>query len=79
MEQLAEGASDPGQLLVSPKSPELAPVMAILEMFSVAFPVFLSVTFIGALVVPTGWAGEVRLVGDSVTAGCPVVLSNTVT
>src|SRR5580693_2250489 len=40
-----------GQLLVSPKSPPLAPVMAMLAMVNGAVPLFVSVTLCAALVV----------------------------
>jgi hypothetical protein len=32
-------------------------------------PVFVSVTFLAALVVKTVWSGKVKLVGENVTAG----------
>jgi hypothetical protein len=40
-----------------------------LLMLSVAFPVFVSVTLWGLLLVPTAWAGKVKEVGERLTAG----------
>ena len=56
MVQLAPAATLAPQVFVCEKSPLLAPVMAMPEPLkvSVAFPVFVSVMFCEALVVPTG-------------------------
>jgi len=40
-----------------------------LEIESEAFPVLVSLTFCAALVVPGAWLANVRLAGESVTAG----------
>ena len=53
------------QVLVSLKSP----LAAILEMFRVAVPVFVSVTTLAALVVLRSWVANVRLVLDNCTFG----------
>ena len=44
-----------GQVLVSEKSPLFVPVTEMLEIVSVALPVFVKVTFIVLLPVPTSW------------------------
>lgn len=60
---------------VSPKSEGFVPVTAIALIESGAPPEFVSVTFCVGLVVPTTCPANVRLVGDSVTAGAvPVPL-----
>ena len=46
------------------------PVTAMLLMVRVPVPVFVSVTVWALLVVKTTWVEKVRLVGESVTAGC---------
>jgi hypothetical protein len=75
--QLAFGASalgEIGQLLVCPK---LA-LAAMLEIVRLAVPLFVSVTVCAGLVVVSGCAAKLRLVGDSVTAGAtPVPLRGT--
>jgi hypothetical protein len=53
IEQFAAAASVAPQGFVSEKSPLLAPPTAMLVMFSVAVPVFVSVTFCGAPAVLT--------------------------
>ena len=66
-----------GQLFVCEKSPLLAPVIAMLEIVSAAFPLFVTVTFCDALVLPTGWLAKVSG-ADNVTAGAmPVPVSET--
>ena len=51
--QFAVAATLAPQVFVSEKSPLFAPVMAMLEMFSVAVPLLVSVTFCAALAVVT--------------------------
>jgi hypothetical protein len=51
--------------LVSEKSP----LALMLLMLSVAFPVFVSVTLCGLLLMPTGSTGKVKEVGERLTAG----------
>jgi hypothetical protein len=91
MAHLPPLATDPPQLFVWLKSPPLAPVIMMLLRVSVAVPVFLSVTALAALLVPTAWLENARLVGARVTAdwspvpvsvivcGLPDALSVTVT
>ncbi len=55
--QLFPAATELPQVLVWAKSPGSAPVMVILVMLSVAFPVLVSVTGCAELAVPTSWAG----------------------
>ena len=50
--QLVPSASEVPQLLVCEKSPGFVPVMEIVVIVSVAFPVLLSVTAFGALLEP---------------------------
>jgi hypothetical protein len=59
--QLPPAASEPPQVLVSPKSPGLAPVNAMPLMDKATFPVLFKVTVCAALVVPTFWELKVRL------------------
>src|SRR5439155_12014433 len=49
------GGTDAPQLLVCAKSPLFVPMIAMLEMLRLTFPVFESVTIWEALVVPTFW------------------------
>jgi hypothetical protein len=49
----------------------LVPVTAMLEIDSGAVPVLVNVTDCDALVVPTAWLANVKLVADSDTAGLP--------
>ncbi len=72
MVQLALGASAAGQLLVCANSALFVPVMPTLVMLTVAVPMFVSVTFCVALVVPTFWLPKLTLVGLSVTGPTPV-------
>src|SRR5207249_4739449 len=65
----APAATEVPQLLVCPKSPLLAPVMAMLEMFNVAEPMLLRVTACAALVVPTISFGNPSEDGDKRTTG----------
>jgi hypothetical protein len=51
--QLAVGATEVPQLLVSPKSPPFTPLIAILETWSVPLPVFVRVTLCATLAVPS--------------------------
>ena len=67
--QLALVATELPQVLLWAKSP----LAAMLVIESAAFPVLLSVTLCGALVVFTAWAPKVRLVGERLTAGRFVV------
>ena len=67
--QLAPAATLVPQVLVSEKSP----VVEMLVMLRVAVPVLVSVTVSAALLVPSTVTGKVRLVGESVTAGAPLV------
>ena len=69
MVQLPPAATLVPHVLVCEKSLKLAPTMVIEVMVKVALPVFVSVTFMGLLEVPTAVAGNVRLVGEKVTAG----------
>ena len=47
------------------------PVLTVvLLIVSDPFPVFVSVTVWVGLVVPTTWTAKLRLVGESITAGC---------
>ena len=57
-------------MLVSVKSPALAPAKPMLEMSSVALPGLLSVTDCAALVPPNGVGGKVSAVDDSCSIGC---------
>jgi len=54
MEQLALAATLAPHVLVSAKSPLLAPLMAMLVIVRAAFPLFVRVTFCAAPLVPTG-------------------------
>ena len=56
-----------GQVLLSAKSPLLAPPKAILEIVTGAVPVFVSVTLCAALVVVISWFPIERLADESVT------------
>src|SRR5258708_1482002 len=67
--QLCPAATLPPQVLVSTKSPGLAPNIVMLESSRVAFPVLLRVTPCAALVVPTFWLANTILVGFRVTTG----------
>ena len=74
MVQLAPGARELPQVLVSAKSP----VIVIPEIASGAFPVFDSVALWAALVVPGAWLPKARLVGENVATGAaPVPVSDT--
>ena len=53
IEQLLPAVTEPPQVVVSEKSPELAPVSVMLLMLRVPFPVLLTVTLWALLVVPT--------------------------
>lgn len=67
--QLALAARLPPQVLLGEaKSPASAPVNVMLLIFSVAVPVFLSVTVFAALVTPTTTLPNAKDVGVSVTA-----------
>jgi hypothetical protein len=65
MVQLAVAATLEPQVLVSEKSP----LVEIPAMLRAAFPVLLSVTVWGLLLVPSGCAGKVKEVGERLTAG----------
>lgn len=65
----------------TPKSPAFVPVTVNPEKLTVAVLVFVTVTLIGELVVPTISEANVKLAGDTVTAGvvlAPVPVSGTV-
>ena len=67
------GGTDTPQLLVCAKSPLFVPMIAMLEMLRLTFPVFESVTIWEALVVPTFWLLKLKEDGVSVTiAAVPV-------
>jgi hypothetical protein len=66
--QLAPAATLDPQLLVSAKSPALAPDTATLVTLNAAFPELLSVIVCPALAAPTVWLANVRLVGERLTA-----------
>ena len=68
--QLAPAATLAPQLLVCAKSLELAPVSAMLVMFSVVPPLFVSVAAWALLVVPRAWLANVMLGGDKFAVGC---------
>ena len=59
----------PTQVFVLVKSPGLVPVMLTALTVKAAFPLFVMVIAWPALVVPIFWFANVRLVGESVTAG----------
>jgi hypothetical protein len=63
--QLRVEANVEGQLLICAKSP----VIWMLLMFNVAFPVLVSVTVCAALEVPTCWLRKAKLVGVTVAMG----------
>jgi hypothetical protein len=65
----AEPALSVPQLLVWAKLPLPAPVILMEEMVRVVFPLFVTVTVCGELVVPTAWFTNVRLAGERVAAG----------
>ena len=60
--QLVPPANELPQVVVSPKSPGLPPVNAMLLIIRAAFPVLLSVNVWALLVVPVVWLGKFRLV-----------------
>jgi hypothetical protein len=68
MVQLPLAATEPPQVLVWAKSPALAPVKLRPETVSMTLPVLLSVTVCAALVVPTDWELNVKLVAERLTA-----------
>src|SRR5208283_2442533 len=77
--QLPPAASELPQVVVSAKSPGLAPVNAIPLRDRAAFPVLFSVTVCAALVVPRFWPLKVRLVGVTPANGAlPVPVRLTV-
>ncbi len=67
--QLALGASVWPHVLVWLKSPALVPVMAMLAMFSVAFPLLLMEMVSGGLDDPTSRLLKTKLPGERVIAG----------
>jgi hypothetical protein len=73
MLQLAPAATVPllGHVVAEVRAK--SPLTVTLEMFSVAVPLFDSVTLWALLVVPTSWFANVRLIGASVTAACSPV------
>ena len=89
--QLAPAATELPQVVVSAKSPLLAPVIAILVTLNDTAPVLVNVTMRAALVVPTPWLPKLTLVGERLIAGVapvpvrltvcglPLALSETVT
>jgi len=70
MVQLAPPATEPPQVLVCAKSLALAPVSAMLVMFSVVPPLFVSVAAWALLVLPSAWLANVMLGGDKFAVGC---------
>ena len=73
MVQLPPAATEVPQVLVWAKSPALLPATATLVMLKAALPALLRVTASAALVVPTNWLPNVRLVGKRLTPeGAPV-------
>ena len=78
MAQFAPAATLDPQVLVSAKSPALAPEIAMLVTLSAAFPLFESVTICGAVVISNNSEVKVRLTGDRPTMGpVPVPLRTT--
>jgi hypothetical protein len=78
MEQFAPAATLALQVFVPEKSPLFVPAIAVLMMFTVTVPLFVSVMACAALAVVTSWPAKFRLVGASVTAGAvPVPVSAT--
>jgi len=68
------GARLPPQLSISPKSSELVPVKPMV-IASAVVRLFLSVTVLAALLVPTAWVENVNEVGLTVACATPVPLS----
>lgn len=62
-----------GQVVVSEKSPGLAPTRPMLKMVSGPVPEFVSVTVCKTELVPTFWLPKVRLVEESETIGTTAV------
>lgn len=58
------------QLLLSAKALGLVPVSAMLAMLRAALPLLLKVKLWAALVVPTAWVPNARLLADRVAEGC---------
>src|SRR5712692_4206440 len=73
MVHLAPTARLVPHVLLWVKSPGLVPVMPMLVMLIVALPVLVTVALFGALAVPSSWVGKVRLAGDTLHMGHPVV------
>ena len=67
MLQFAPTARLVPQLLANTNEEALAPVTAMLVIETVAVPVLVIVTYCDSLDMPTVVAGNVRLIGDSVT------------
>src|SRR5512138_130153 len=63
---VADGATVDGHLLTAPNAAEELATLLILRF---AVPVFLTVSVLAALVVPTGWSPNARLVGETLIAG----------
>lgn len=77
--QLAPAATEEPQVVVSPKSPGLAPNKPILTMFSTVLPVLVRVTDCAALVVPRFWLPKAKLLALRLTeAPVPVPVRVTV-
>ncbi len=74
--QLPPGRIKLPQLFDCEKSAVLAPVNPILEMVRVPVPVFVSVTFLGGLTLPTKTLPKARLAGLRETVGVPAPLAN---
>lgn len=68
MVQVAPAATEAPQVFVCVKFPALVPVTVMLVMFSAPLPLFVRVTGSGALVVLMLVPGNVRLLGDKLTA-----------
>lgn len=65
MPQLLPAVNVPPHVVVRVKSPGLLPVMVMLEIVSVAPPVFVSVMVCGDVLTPTSELPNARLVGES--------------
>lgn len=77
--QLALAAKEPGQVLVTEKSPGSAPPELIVVMVRAAFPAFVRVTDWAALVVPRFCDEKLRVPAERLAAGpLPVPLNATV-
>ena len=69
MVQSTPAAREAGHVLVSEKSPALAPVTDMPDIARAVLPMLVNVTDCEALVTPTVWLAKVRLGGEMLTAG----------